>query len=69
MKGIDMGEWSEYFEDFPEENPANYVNGRFDPAGAKALQQQNGKAAEEQANLNREIAEIVRKARMSKTAK
>jgi len=21
-----MGEWSEYFEDFPEENPANWVN-------------------------------------------
>lgn len=31
-----MGEWSEYFEDFPEENPANWVNGRFDPAGAAA---------------------------------
>jgi len=29
-----MGEWSEYFEDFPEENPANFVNGRFDPKGA-----------------------------------
>lgn len=27
-----MGEWSEYFEDFPEENPANYdERGRFDP--------------------------------------
>lgn len=64
-----MGEWSEYFEDFPEENPANYVNGRFDPTGVKALQQQNAKIAEEQANLNREIAEIVRKARMAKTAK
>ena len=21
-----MGEWSEYFEDFPEENPANWHN-------------------------------------------
>ena len=26
-----MGEWSEYFEDFPEENPANWISGRFDP--------------------------------------
>ena len=26
-----MGEWSDYFEDFPEENPANYINGVFDP--------------------------------------
>ena len=25
-----MGEWSEYFEDFPEENPGNYVNGKPD---------------------------------------
>lgn len=25
-----MGEWSEYFEDFSEENTANYVGGRFD---------------------------------------
>lgn len=27
-----MGEWSEYFEDFPEEDPGNYdERGRFDP--------------------------------------
>lgn len=26
-----MGEWSDYFEDFPEENPANWVNGKFNP--------------------------------------
>lgn len=29
-----MGEWSEYFEDFPEENPANWVNGQFVPTAA-----------------------------------
>lgn len=29
-----MGEWSDYFEDFPEENPANYdENGCYDPNG------------------------------------
>lgn len=28
-----MGEWSDYFEDFPDENPANYVGNRFDPQG------------------------------------
>lgn len=64
-----MGEWSEYFEDFPDENPANYVNGRFDPEGARALHRQNAKVSEEQANLNKEIAEIVRKARLAKAAK
>ena len=26
-----MGEWSDYFEDFPEENPANYINGTIIP--------------------------------------
>jgi len=27
-----MGEFSDYFEDFPEENPANYdANGQFNP--------------------------------------
>ena len=27
-----MGEWSDYFEDFPEENSANYdEHGRYDP--------------------------------------
>ncbi len=41
-----MGEWSEYFEDFPEENPANYVGGRFDPAGAKRLAEQAAQRAQ-----------------------
>lgn len=27
-----MGDWSDYFEDFPEESPANWFNERFDPA-------------------------------------
>jgi hypothetical protein len=27
-----MGEWSEYFEDFPEEDPGNYdERGNYDP--------------------------------------
>lgn len=42
-----MGEWSEYFEDFPEENPANYVGDRFDPKGADALRLAEAKLANE----------------------
>ncbi len=38
-----MGEWSEYFEDFPEENPANYVGERFDPEGARCLREQKAR--------------------------
>jgi hypothetical protein len=32
-----MGDWSEYFEDYPEENPANWVGGRYDPDAAAGL--------------------------------
>lgn len=64
-----MGEWSEYFEEFPEENPANYVDGHFDPEGAKARQRQGAKVAEEQARLNKEIADIIRKHRLTKSVK
>lgn len=29
-----MGDWSDYFEDHPEENPGNYdESGQFDPHG------------------------------------
>jgi len=34
-----MGDWSEYFEDFPEENPANWVGDRYDPAGAERIRE------------------------------
>ena len=57
-----MGEWSEFFEDFPEENPGNYVNGSFDPKGAKALRAAKAKLAQEQTNLEAEIESIVQKA-------
>lgn len=63
-----MGEWSVYFEDFPEENPGNYVNGRFDPQGAKQLRRQQSVVNEKQAALNKEIADIVRKHRQSTKA-
>ena len=59
-----MGEWSEYFEDLSEENSANYVGEKFDPAGAKGLLGEEQKAAKtlknEQQQLDAEIAEIVR---------
>lgn len=42
-----MGEWSEYFEDFPVENPRNYVNGNFDRKGAEALRSAQVKLAQE----------------------
>jgi hypothetical protein len=56
-----MGDWSDYFEDVPEENPANYVNGVFDPTRAKAKREQENKLAKEQAALDAEIREIVKR--------
>ena len=68
-----MGEWSDYFEDFPEENPANNIDNRFDPKGAEALRARQGKVASEQAKLDAEIASIVQKhgnsAALAKTRK
>ena len=62
-----MGEWSDYFEDFPEENPANYVGSRFDPQEAEKQHQreekereQDAKVASDQKNLNAEIQRIVK---------
>lgn len=56
-----MGEWFDYFEDFPEENPANYVGNRFDLEGAQALRTAKAKVAAEQAELDAEIASIIQK--------
>ncbi len=64
-----MGEWSEYFEDFPDENPANYVNGKFDPKGAAQLRKLQTEVSSKQAALNKEIADIIRKHREAKKAK
>jgi len=56
-----MGEWSDYFEQFPEENPANYVGDCFDPRGAEAMRARKAKLVEEQARLDAEIASIIEK--------
>jgi len=60
-----MGDWSEYFEDFPDENQANYAGDRFDPVGAKVQHQAQQKSAlklrNEQQQLDAEIAAIVQK--------
>ena len=56
-----MGEWSDYFEDFPEENPANWVNGRFDPAAAarrREVEQNKRKIAEESKLLQQRMDQM-----------
>lgn len=56
-----MGDWSDYFEDFPEENPANWIGGSFDPQAAKEARTREAKLAREQAKLDAEISSIIKK--------
>jgi len=56
-----MGDWSDYFEDFPEENPANWIGGRFDRQAAAAASARETKLAREQAKLDAEISDIIKK--------
>jgi hypothetical protein len=58
-----MGEWSEYFEDFPGENPANFVGGRFDSAGAARQRAAEQKAKQESAALRADIERIAKEHR------
>ena len=62
-----MGEWSDFFEDFPEENPANWINGVYlGPQGAQLqsehktkLDEARAKVSAEQQLLNSTIAKII----------
>ncbi|QSB02476.1 hypothetical protein JWZ98_05915 [Methylomonas sp. EFPC1] len=59
-----MGDWSDYFEDFPEENPANQVDGHYHPNGAAinmARAAARAKQENEQAALDAEIKLIIEK--------
>ena len=64
-----MSEMYEYFQDFPEENPANYVGERFDPEGAKRLRAEKARLKQEQVALDSEILSIIEKAKQSSKQK
>lgn len=67
-----MGEWSEYFEDFPEEDEANYINGRFAPKAAAAARAVQARQEREQASLNATVSRLIREGKeraKSKAAK
>lgn len=76
-----MGEWSEYFEDFPEENPANWVGDRYlGPDGARQYRLERNRLTQlkevareqvaiAQQKLNHEIAEAIRKGNERRAAK
>lgn len=64
-----MGEWSDYFEDFPEENPANFIDGRFDPKGAAEKHARQMKLIEQQAALDTTVAGMIRAGKDRQRAK
>lgn len=64
-----MGEWSEYFEDFPEENPANYVNGRFNPRLAQKVRNQEERLRVTTNKARSEINAVIMKAWLDTKAK
>jgi hypothetical protein len=62
MRVIKMGEWSEFFEDFPEEDQGNYVNGVFDPELARRRHPDNyvsNYVSPKEAQLRKEQHEIL----------
>ena len=56
-----MGEWSESMQVYPEENAANYVEGRFDPEAVLRAQQE--KQLEVQMKLGAEIRTLAQRHR------
>ncbi|AQS39797.1 hypothetical protein Sps_04714 [Shewanella psychrophila] len=64
-----MGEWSEYFEDFPEENPSNYIDGTFNPRLAARISAQEHKQADANKAANAELNAMITKAKSDTKAR
>ena len=64
-----MGEWSEYFEDFPEENPANWVNGSFNPELRARLNQEKSRNTESLKQSNAELYAMLEKVKKETKAR
>lgn len=56
-----MREWSDSVQQFPQDNAANYVNGRFDPEAAEALRARYRQQTELQARLAAEARTIAQR--------
>jgi len=56
-----MGGMYDYFQDFPEENPANWLNDRYDPQGAEFKRKQEDKIAKDCASFRKKIKDKIEK--------
>lgn len=52
-----MGDWSDYFEDYPEENPGNYIDGRYDPHGARLARDRQKAVLDGNAEIKKILAD------------
>ena len=64
-----MRDWADSIQEFPQEDAANYANGRFDPEAAEALRSKYGQQAELQAKLAAQARTIAQMHRPRKKAK
>lgn len=51
----------DYFQDFPEENPANWLNGKYDPPSAELKRKQEEKIAKDCAIFRKKIKDKIEK--------
>lgn len=64
-----MSEWSDYFEDFPEENPENWVSGTFNPQLSASLRDREQRQTEAQKKANTELDAMIAKAKRETKAR
>jgi hypothetical protein len=64
-----MGNWSDDFDEYPEENAANYVDGRFDPKAAEARRASQKRLAEIQAKLAAESRTLAQRHKPQKAGR
>ncbi|MGL5130521.1 MAG: hypothetical protein ACRC7D_20870 [Aeromonas popoffii] len=64
-----MGGWSEYFEDFPEENPASWVNGKFNPRLAQEVPNHEAQLIATTNKARSEINAVIMKAWLESKSK
>lgn len=55
-----MGEWTDFWEENPELDERNFVNGRFDPQAAAEARAIQARREHEQASLNATVSRLIR---------
>lgn len=63
-----MREWTDPIQEFPQDNAANYVDGRFDPAAAEARRASYLQQAQLQAKLAAEARTVAQRHRPQRKA-